>query len=108
LSDSQRAIIAPLFSPAGNKSKLKKRELVDDVLYLVNNKCKWRNLPHNLPPYTTVANFYYDNQKQTLGENTSSIGEKKVRIVPFPKNRTEKKVKKQNNIKMSNVRLSNN
>ena len=33
LSDSQWAIIAPLFPPAGNRSKWEKRELVDAVLY---------------------------------------------------------------------------
>jgi len=36
LSDSQWSIIAPLFPPAGNKSKWEKRELVDAVLYLVD------------------------------------------------------------------------
>jgi len=48
-SDSQWAIIAPLFPPAGNKSKWEKRELVDAVLYLVDNGCKWRDLPHDFP-----------------------------------------------------------
>ncbi len=50
LTDSQWAIIAPLFPPAGHKSKWEKRELVDAVLYLVENGCKWRNLPHDFPP----------------------------------------------------------
>ena len=59
LSDSQWAIIQPLLPPAGNKSKWEKRELIDAVLYFVDNGCKWRNLPHDFPPYTTVANFYY-------------------------------------------------
>ena len=59
LSDRQWAIIEPLFPRAGNRSKWEKRELVDAVLYFVDNGCKWRNLPHDFPPYTTVANFYY-------------------------------------------------
>ena len=59
LSDSQWAVIAPLFPRAGNRSKWEKRELVNAVLYLIENGCKWRNLPHDFPPYTTVANFYY-------------------------------------------------
>ena len=52
LSDRQWAIIEPLFPRAGNRSKWEKRELVDAVLYFVENGCKF-------PPYTTVANFYY-------------------------------------------------
>ncbi len=59
LSDSQWAVLEPLFSRAGNRSKWEKRELVNAVLYLGENGCKWRNLPHDFPPYTTVANFYY-------------------------------------------------
>ncbi len=65
LSDSQWAM---LFPPAGNKSKWEKRELVDAVLHLLDNGCKWRNLPHDFPPYTTVANFYYAAIRSGLWE----------------------------------------
>ena len=68
LSDSQWAIIEPLFPRAGNRSKWEKRELVDAVLYFVDNGCKWRNLPHDFPPYTTVANFYYAAIRSGLWE----------------------------------------
>ena len=68
LSDSQWAIIQPLFPPAGNRSKWEKRELVDEVLYFVDKGCKWRNLPHDFPPYTTVANFYYAAIRSGLWE----------------------------------------
>ena len=40
LSDSQCAIIEPLFPRAGNSSKWEKRELVNAVLYFVDNGCK--------------------------------------------------------------------
>ena len=68
LSDSQWAIIKPLFPRAGNRSKWEKRELVDAVLYFVDNGCKWRTLPHDFPPYTTVANFYYAAIRSGLWE----------------------------------------
>ncbi len=80
LSDRQWAIIAPLFPPAGNKSKWEKRELVDAVLYLVDNGCKWRNLPHDFPPYTTVANFYYAAIKSGLWEKIRAALVEKVRV----------------------------
>ena len=38
--------------------KWSKRELINAVLYLVDNGCKWRNLPHDFPPYSTVHSFY--------------------------------------------------
>jgi len=80
LSDSQWVILAPLFPPAGNKSKWEKRELVDAVLYMVDNGCKWRNLPHDFPPYTTVANFYYAAIKSGLWEKIQAALVEKVRV----------------------------
>ena len=68
LTDRQWELIAPLFPRAGNKSKWEKRELVNAVLYLVNNGCKWRNLPHDFPPCQTVASFYYAAIKSGLWE----------------------------------------
>ena len=35
-----------------------KRELTDAVLYLVDSGCKWRQLPHDFPPHSTVHSFY--------------------------------------------------
>ena len=35
-----------------------KRELTDTVLYLVDSGCKWRQLPHDFPSYSTVHSFY--------------------------------------------------
>ena len=79
LSDSQWAIIAPLFPPAGNRSKWEKRELVDAVLYFIDNGCKWRNLPHDFPPYTTVANFYYAAIRSGLWEKILAALVERVR-----------------------------
>ena len=57
LTDEQWAVISPLFKGMRNR-KWNKRELVNAVLYLVDNGCKWRNLPHDFPPYSTVHSFY--------------------------------------------------
>ncbi|MBC8577456.1 transposase [Yanshouia hominis] len=57
LTDEQWAEIASLYAGMRNR-EWSKRELTDAVLYLVDNGCKWRNLPHNFPPYSTVHSFY--------------------------------------------------
>ena len=57
LTDSQWAIIEPLFSGMRNR-KWPKRELVNAVFYLVKTGCQWRQLPHDFPPYSTVHSFY--------------------------------------------------
>lgn len=35
-----------------------KRKLTNAVLYLVDSGCKWRQLPHDFPLYSTVHSFY--------------------------------------------------
>ncbi len=57
LTDAQWAVIEHLFSKL-RVYKWSKRELMNASLYLVDNGCKWRNLPHDFPPYSTVHSFY--------------------------------------------------
>ena len=57
LTDEQWAEIEPLYS--GTRTYTwSKRELTNAVLYLVDSGCKWRQLPHDFPPYSTVHSFY--------------------------------------------------
>ena len=49
LTDSQWAEIEEYF-PQGINSTHHKRSLINGVLYLVDNGCKWRALPHDFPP----------------------------------------------------------
>ena len=79
LSDSQWVVIEALFPRAGNRSKWEKRELVNAVLYFVDNGCKWRNLPHDFPPYTTVSNFYYAAIRSELWEKIRAALVEQVR-----------------------------
>ena len=57
LTDEQWVEIAPLYSGMRNYT-WSKRELTNAVLYLVDSGCKWRQLPHDFPPYSTVHSFY--------------------------------------------------
>jgi transposase len=58
LTDDQWERISNFF-PYGNKSEVHKRSLVEAVLYLVDNGCKWRGLPHDYPNWSTVKSFFY-------------------------------------------------
>ena len=73
LTDSQWEIIKSLLPKAGNKSKWEKRELINAVLYLLENGCEWSNLPHDFPPYTTVSGFYYASVKSGLWEKLLAV-----------------------------------
>ena len=57
LTDRQWKEIEPLYAGM-RKYKWSKRELTNAVLYLVDTGCKWRQLPHDFPPYSTVHSFY--------------------------------------------------
>ena len=57
LTDRQWEEIAPQFTGMRN-CKWSKRELTNAVLYFVDSRCKWRQLPHDFPPYSTVHSFY--------------------------------------------------
>ena len=57
LTDKQREEIAPLYEGICNCT-WSKRELTDAVLYLVDSECKWRQLPYDFPPHSTVHSFY--------------------------------------------------
>lgn len=35
------------------------REVVNGMLYLNRTGCQWRALPHDLPPWGTVAYYFY-------------------------------------------------
>ena len=57
LTDKQWSEIKPLFVGM-REYKYSKRELLNAVLYLVDNGCKWRNLPHDFPAWQTVYSFF--------------------------------------------------
>ena len=57
LTDTQWQQIEPLFSNT-RTYKWSKRELTNAVLYLLDSGCKWRQLPHDFPPCSTVHSFY--------------------------------------------------
>ena len=79
LTDKQWEMIEPLMWKSGNKSKWEKRELINAVLYLVDSGCKWRQLPHDFPPYTTVLNFYRKAVREGLWDKILKMLVRKTR-----------------------------
>ncbi len=65
MTDVQWEIIEPLL-PApgwlagrgGRRAKHCRREIVDAILYVVDNGIKWRSLPADFPPWSTVYNHF--------------------------------------------------
>src|SRR5947209_13123412 len=61
LTDAQWAILEPLLpkdQPLGRPRKTRLRRVVDAILYRNRNGCTWRALPHDLPTWRTVYNYF--------------------------------------------------
>ena len=58
LTDEQREEISALCAGMRNCT-WSKGELTDAMLYWVDSGCKWSQLPHDFPPYSTVHSFYH-------------------------------------------------
>ena len=78
LTDVQWEQIEEYFPQNGN-SEHHKRSLINAVLYLVDNGIKWRSMPHDYPPWSTVHSFYFRAKKSGLWEKIQQGTVKKVR-----------------------------
>jgi len=61
LTDREWEIIAPLLpkpSKLGRPATVDMREIVNGIFYILKNGCTWQNLPHDLPPYSTVYVYF--------------------------------------------------
>jgi putative transposase len=64
LTDEQWAVIAPLLPRTsrrprrGRPRKTDLREVVNALFYQTREGCTWRALPHDLPPWRTVYNYF--------------------------------------------------
>jgi len=61
LNDTQWQLvenILPLDKQIGRPRKHNLRAIVDAILYQEKTSCSWRMLPHDLPPWQTVYDYY--------------------------------------------------
>ncbi len=61
LTDEEWGLIGPLIPPAkrgGNKRSVNLREVVNALLYVLSTGCQWRAIPKDLPPRSTVYDYF--------------------------------------------------
>src|SRR5262249_9935123 len=61
LPDEEWAHVAPVIPPAkpgGNKRTVDVREVMNGVMYVLSTGCQWRALPKDLPPKSTVHDYF--------------------------------------------------
>ena len=62
LTNEQWQRIEPLIpppKPGGRPREVVMRVVIDAILYLNRTGCQWRALPHDLPAWGTVADYFY-------------------------------------------------
>jgi transposase len=60
LSDKEWEILEPLI-PQKKRTRpphWTKRQIIDGILYQLKNGCNWRDMPRDLPPFSTVYRYY--------------------------------------------------
>jgi transposase len=61
LTDREWSLIEPLIPPAkpgGNRRTVIVRDVVDGVMYILSTGCQWSALPKDLPPRSTVNDYF--------------------------------------------------
>jgi len=73
LTDDQWALIRPLLpkprkNRPGRPPTVDRRAVLDAIFYILRTGCQWRLLPHDYPPWGTVASQFYRWRRSGLWE----------------------------------------
>ncbi len=61
VNDAEWGIIEPLLPASqgiGRPRSVDLREIINGIFYVLREGCSWRALPHDLPPWQTVYNYF--------------------------------------------------
>ncbi len=61
LTDEEWALVEPLIPSAkrgGNKRHVNVREVINGLMYILSTGCQWRAIPKDLPPRSTVHDYF--------------------------------------------------
>jgi transposase len=61
LTDAEWALVEPLIPPAkhgGRKRSVNVREVLNGIFYVLSTGCQWPALPKDLPPKSTVYDYF--------------------------------------------------
>lgn len=88
-------IIEPLFPSSktiGRPREVELREIINGIFYVLHEGCTWRALPHDLPPWQTVYNYFRHWQRLGIWQKIhtqlrhivcESINKKLLQLLPL-------------------------
>jgi len=65
---------------AGRPRTVEQRDLLDAIFYILRSSCPWRMLPHDFPPWGTVASQFYRWRKSGLWQRVHDALRRKTRV----------------------------
>jgi putative transposase len=82
LTDEQWAIVEPLIPvhKVGRPREVDMREVVDAILYLNRSGCQWDMLPHDLPPKSSVYDYFKQWRDDGTWQEITDALRRRVRI----------------------------
>jgi putative transposase len=83
LSDAEWAILAPLIpaaQPGGRPRRQDMRAIINAMLYVLRGGISWRMLPHDLPKWKTVYDYFWKWRRAGLWEEINGRLRERVRV----------------------------
>lgn len=85
LTDEQWAILEPLIPPArqnrgGRPRDVNMREIVNAIFYVNRSGCQWDMLPHDLPPKSTVYEYFSEWREDGTLTNILTTLREQIRV----------------------------
>jgi len=83
LSDKDWAVIEPYVpqpKPGGRPAAHERREIVNAIAYVLRSGCAWRLMPHDLPPWKTVYDYFRQWRLDGTWERINRALREKLRV----------------------------
>ncbi len=83
LSDSQWTLlkdVVPTPKPGGRPPKHPRREIVNAMFYVLRGGIAWRAMPHDLPPWQTVYDYFRQWRDDGTWERINTALRERVRV----------------------------
>jgi putative transposase len=87
VSDAQWNVIEALIPPAKSNFKIggrartvNMREVINGLFYIARTGCSWLQLPHDLPPSSTVKEYFYQFRDDGTWECINAALREQVRV----------------------------
>ena len=83
LSDQEWAVIEPYVPKpkiGGRPAEHERREILNAIAYVLRSGCAWRLMPHDLPPWSTVYDYFRQWRIDGTWERINAALREKLRI----------------------------